>query len=163
MLEKYDRSRLGKPRAAAFCEAAAVGVVDIAWRPCGGICGDSGIYFLLVALALIAKPHNPAQLQQSQKKQNPVSEELPLEFVEVDPAAAVKEAPKDAKYYSSQNSKAANVEAKVETQAPKIDGNQTHVPKAENVVKPKAFPLQPSTPKPPRSGTDSGKQAQERP
>lgn len=129
-----------KPLAWALLISLAIHVVALVVIP--------GIYVLLVALALIAKPSDPAQLQQSQKKQNPVAEELPLEFVEVDPSAAVKEAPKNAKYYSSQNSKAANPDAKVETKAPKIDGTQTHVPKAENVQKPKAFPLQPSTPKP---------------
>jgi outer membrane biosynthesis protein TonB len=107
------------------------------------------VYVALVALAIIAKPPNPAQLQHAQQKQNPVVEELPLEFVEVDPTQATKEAPKDAKYYSSRNAKAANPDAKVETKVPKIDGTQTHVPRTETVEKPKAFPLQPSFPKTP--------------
>src|SRR4051794_23341371 len=38
----------------------------------------------------------------------PQSTEVPLVFVEVNPAAATPEPPKDAKFYSSQNSKAAN-------------------------------------------------------
>ena len=54
-----------------------------------------------------------------------VSEEIPLVFVEVDPSQVVKEAPKNAKYYSSQNARAANPDAKVETEKPKIDGTQT--------------------------------------
>src|SRR5579863_3435309 len=64
------------------------------------------VHAMLVALALIAKPHPPAELHPAQKLQNPVTEELPLVFVEVDPAQAAKEAPKNAKYYSSQNARA---------------------------------------------------------
>ena len=106
-------------------------------------------YAVLVALAVIAKPPNPAELQRSQNAQKPLSEELPLVFVEVDPSQAAKEPPKDAKYYSSQNAKAANPDAKLETDKPKIDGTQALVPRTETVQKPKAFPLQPSAPKPP--------------
>lgn len=115
------------------------------------------VYVALVALAIIAPPPKPVPLQPVQKTQNQAAEEMPLVFVEVDPLQAVKEAPKNAKYYSSQNAKAANPDAQVETQQPKIDGNQTHVPKTETTEKPKAFPLQP-TPKPPAPvGKDEAK------
>ncbi len=104
-------------------------------------------YAVLVKMAIIAKPAKTFPLQ-PQKPPPPPQQELPLTFVEVDPTQAVKEAPKNAKYYSSQNSKAANPDATLETSQPKIDGTQTHVPKTQSADKPKAFPLQPA-PKPP--------------
>ncbi len=74
-------------------------------------------------------------------------QETPLLFVEVDPTQAAKDAPRDAKYYSSQNSRAANPDAQIDTGVPKIEGTQTHVPKAETTQQSRAMPLQPSPPK----------------
>jgi hypothetical protein len=128
-----------KPLAGALLISLAIHVVALVLIPFG--------YAVLVALAIIARPHNPPPLQK-QKPPNTVMEDLPLTFTEVDPSQAVKEAPKNAKYYSSQNSKAANPDAQVENDQPKIDGKQKFVPKTETVQKPKAFPLQPA-PKPP--------------
>lgn len=59
--------------------------------------------------------------------------EAPLMFVDVNPETAAKEAPKDAKYYSNRNQKAANPEADKDSGAPKITGKQTEVAKAEDV------------------------------
>jgi outer membrane biosynthesis protein TonB len=70
-----------------------------------------------------------------------------LVFVQVDPNQAAPDAPKNAKYYSSQNSVAANPDADKDTDAPKIDGQQTHVPKTEATPRTPAMPLQPSPPK----------------
>jgi outer membrane biosynthesis protein TonB len=70
-----------------------------------------------------------------------------MTFIEVDPETATPEAPKEAKYYSSQNSKAANPEPKKEEEV-KVDGRQTQVVRLMENEKPKAFPLQPSPPKP---------------
>jgi hypothetical protein len=84
-----------------------------------------------------------------QKAPPPVSQqEPPLLFVEVDPNAATPDAPKEAKYYSSRNSKAANPDAQIETDTPNISGTQTHVPKTETAPRTKALPFQPSAPKP---------------
>jgi hypothetical protein len=69
---------------------------------------------------------------------------IPLTFVEVDPATAAKEAPKDAKYYSAQNSKAANPDATLERPEPKVDGQQDKMVRLENVPKPGPQPLQPA-------------------
>jgi hypothetical protein len=69
--------------------------------------------------------------------------EAPLMFVEVTPEAATPEPPKNAKYYSSQNSKAANPDTKADTDAPKISGEQEHVVKTEDAPR-KFTPLQPS-------------------
>src|SRR6476660_6148975 len=54
--------------------------------------------------------------------QNMVQEEIPLIFVEVSPAQVTPEPPKQAKFYSNQNSKAANKEPDQDTNVPKIDG-----------------------------------------
>jgi outer membrane biosynthesis protein TonB len=103
-------------------------------------------YALLVQLAILPRP-KPVELQPAKNTQKETMEALPLEFVEVDPSQAVKEAPKNTKYYSSRNAVAANPDPKQDTKTPKIEGKQTQVIRTESVQKPKSFPLQP-TPKP---------------
>jgi outer membrane biosynthesis protein TonB len=75
-------------------------------------------------------------------------QEPPLMFVEVNPVQATAEAPKDAKYYSDKNSKAANPQPKEDTQIPEISGTQEQVPKTEVVPRTEFKPLQPTAPKP---------------
>jgi len=75
--------------------------------------------------------------------------EVPLMFVDVNPALATTEAPKNAKYYSDRNSRAANPDANVDSNIPKITGTQTQVVRTEDVPRTKAFPLQPALPAPP--------------
>ena len=70
--------------------------------------------------------------------------EIPLLFVDVDPANASPEPPKNATHYSSLNSQAANPDADKESDLPKISGEQKHVPKTEDVPKSKPLPLQPA-------------------
>lgn len=72
--------------------------------------------------------------------------EVPLTFVEVDPSTSTKEQPKDARFYGTANTKAANPDANLETVDPKLDGAQNKLLRLENVSKPKAFPLQPALP-----------------
>ncbi len=72
--------------------------------------------------------------------------ETPLLFVDVDPAQTAP-APKNAKYYSSHNSQAANPDISVDTATPKIDGTQIHEVKTQSAPRSKAAPLQPSPPK----------------
>jgi hypothetical protein len=86
----------------------------------------------------------PVNARQKQPAQPPV---IPMTFIEVDPDTAVAEAPKEAKYYSSKNAKAANPDPKNEQQV-KVDGQQEQVPRTMDNEKPKAFPLQPAPPKP---------------
>ncbi len=74
-------------------------------------------------------------------------QEAPLLFVEVDPSVSTKEPPKDSKYYSSRNSQADNSDATIQTETPKINGAQTHIPKTQTAPRSKAAPLQPSPPK----------------
>src|SRR5260221_8143520 len=79
--------------------------------------------------------------------QQPQLREIPLTFMEVDPTTALKEAPKDAKFYGAQNAAAANLkpEDKID---PKVDGKQKKIVRAEDVPKP--FPLQPTVTEPPK-------------
>ena len=93
--------------------------------------------------------HAPKILQEAFKKKEsqpppPQRPELPLIFVNVNPAQATTEAPKDAKFYSDKNSRAANPEPDKITDIPKINGKQPDVPKTEDVPREKFTPLQPT-------------------
>ncbi|MBI3878302.1 MAG: hypothetical protein HY300_20460 [Verrucomicrobia bacterium] len=81
----------------------------------------------------------------------PPEREVPLTFVEVDPSLAVPEPPKDAKYYSTHSTVAANPEPpkEVALDVPKIEGAQTKVVKTVEALKPNLTPLQPA-PTPPQ-------------
>lgn len=72
--------------------------------------------------------------------------DIPLVFVEVSPAQATPEAPKNAQYYSSHNSQAANPDADQDIGVPKITGHQEQVAKTEDVPRDKPVPLQPALP-----------------
>ncbi|MGH7991265.1 MAG: hypothetical protein ACREDS_13875, partial [Limisphaerales bacterium] len=89
--------------------------------------------------------HWPAWLHHAEKvKPQPVvqNNEPQLTCVEVEQPTT--EAPKNAKYYSSQNSRAANPNAKHDTKISQINGTQTEVPKVENVARPDFDKLQPT-------------------
>jgi hypothetical protein len=79
----------------------------------------------------------PLQAQQQQ---------VPLMFVDVSPAQAVTEPPKNAKFYSDRSSLAANKEADKDSDMPKITGKQTEIVRTEDVSREKFVPLQPSPP-----------------
>jgi len=84
--------------------------------------------------------------------------EIPLVFVDVDPALASPEPPKNAQYYSAHNAQAANPDATRETDIPKITGQQEHVVKTEDVPKNKFVPLQPApAPTPPQEQQEEAK------
>ena len=67
-----------------------------------------------------------------------------LQFVDVNPAQATTEAPKNAKYYSSQNSRAANPDANRDASTPELKGTQVEVAKTEDVPRPDFSKLQPA-------------------
>ena len=73
----------------------------------------------------------------------PVPQEVPLLFVDVNPQQATPEAPKNAKFYSSKNSQAANPDATLDTEMPKISGKQSEVVKVEDTQRAKFDKLQP--------------------
>lgn len=83
--------------------------------------------------------HHLEKIKPQQVVQN---NEPQLTFVEVEQPTT--EAPKNAKYYSSQNSRAANPDVKHDMNIPQINGTQTEVPKAENVARPDFNKLQPT-------------------
>lgn len=71
----------------------------------------------------------------------------PLVFVEVNPEVATPEPPKDAKYYSSQNAKAANPDIVADTDTPKINGRDPDLPKTDEAAR-HLEKLQPNAPQP---------------
>jgi hypothetical protein len=98
--------------------------------------------------AWLEPPKTLTELLVKKKETPPPSQrqEIPLMFVNVSPAQATAEPPKEAKYYSDKNSRAANPQADKITEIPKIDGKQTEVVKTETVPREKFTPLQPSRP-----------------
>jgi hypothetical protein len=69
--------------------------------------------------------------------------EAELIFVDVDPTQAQPEAPKDAKYYSSQNTVAANT-TEGQKDKPKLDGTQKNIAKVKDTPRPDPNALHPS-------------------
>lgn len=87
-----------------------------------------------------------ARLRAKTRPPQPVRE-IPLSFMEVDPALASAEPPKEAKYYGAFNAIAAQPDpASTDTKTPKIDGKQDKVPRLQDNPRPDKFPLQPAAP-----------------
>lgn len=130
----------------AWAFALSVAVHLILW---GGYTGGK-------KLGLWEKLQLPAWVQKlsqmlgktARKENQPLFKESepPLVFVNVSPDQAATEPPKDARYYSSQNSKAANPDANRDTDTPKITGQQEQVPKTEDAERNKISKLQPALP-----------------
>ncbi len=75
--------------------------------------------------------------------------EIPLTFIEVDPSLAAKETPKSAKFYSTDNTLAANPNPpKITAPVPRIDGQRPDIARTFDVVKP-APPTPAPAPSPP--------------
>src|SRR5258708_16402264 len=98
------------------------------------------------ALSQVAWLKPPGMLTEMLKKKDdqprPKPPEEPLVFLEVSPAQATIEPPKDAKFYSDKNAMAANPNPEKDTATPKIDGTQTHVARTEDVPRTIPSPLQ---------------------
>lgn len=77
-------------------------------------------------------------------KAPPQQQEISLVFVEVDPTKAVKEAPKDAKFYSAVSTEAANPTIAKESDTPNIEGKKRDFLKVLEHSKSKPQPLQPN-------------------
>src|SRR5450432_1737065 len=90
-----------------------------------------GGYELGKKTGLWQRLHWPARQQLAQKKPPTlvVQESDPGIFLDVDPDQVSPDAPKDAKYYSSKNSRAANPEADRDSNQPRLTGKQPDVPK----------------------------------
>lgn len=109
-------------------------------------------YHVWEKLHLPSWVHPPKLLTDLMKKPEPLQPKLPdrppLVFVDVSPAQASTEAPKNAPFYSDKNSRAANPDANKESNVPKITGKQKQVAKTEDVPREKFVPLQPARPSP---------------
>jgi len=97
------------------------------------------------------KWHVPTWLQPAQSKQlarlaQQIAENQANPQIFVDVSHADADAPKQTKYYSSKNSRAANQDT-ANTTAPKINGAQTYMPKTEDAARPTKAAT-PETPKP---------------
>lgn len=91
-------------------------------------------------MSLFAQRNRANQTINPNQQQQP--EQQVLQFIEVDPNERVEE-PKDAKYYSTANSQAANPDTRVETNTPKNEGTQDKVPQLRDVSKAEPPPPQP--------------------
>jgi len=72
--------------------------------------------------------------------------EPPMMFVDVNPAVATTEPPEDTRFYSDQNSRAANPLTESEGDLPKFDGTQKDSLRTEDVPLAKTVPLEPAIP-----------------
>jgi outer membrane biosynthesis protein TonB len=95
---------------------------------------------------------SPRMLTEIMKKKEavplqPQQVQVPLMFVDVSPAQAVAEPPKNPKGYSDRNSLAANPDAIKITDMPKIDGKRPEVVRTADAPREKFVPLQPAPPK----------------
>lgn len=87
--------------------------------------------------------HLPALLHLAQKKLQPAPPVEPTVFLDVSPDQATTEAPKDTKYYSNKNSRAADASADNDANQPKLTGKQKDVPQTKDVPRtPNAKPQQ---------------------
>lgn len=78
----------------------------------------------------------------------PKTPEPTLVYVEVDPALATTEAPRETAFYSARNSLAANPDPQKDTPTPKVDGKQTKVIKTVDTLRPNPKPLNEPEPEP---------------
>src|SRR5580765_1613880 len=111
------------------------------------------LLFGTLELSRFLKLHLPEWLKtvldlsrQLNMEKTPAADQEPptLTFVEVTPAQAMPEPPKDTKNYSAFNSLAANPDVSIDSEKPKIDGTQDKIPKVEDALRP--TPPQPLTP-----------------
>lgn len=97
------------------------------------------------------KLHWPIHQKQVQPPQPVVQNVEPTVFLDVSEAST--EAPKEAKYYSDKNSRAANPDADLDSNQPKLTGKQKFVAKTEDTPKP--VKAKPATPTPPQPATEA--------
>jgi hypothetical protein len=139
---RFDSLRLSSPemRRLGLALALSLGLHLFAW----------GGYEAGKQLGWSQRLHLPAWLHLVPKMKTgplavPQNNEEQLTFVEV--AQPTTEAPPNTKYYSSQNSRAADP-TKGNKDVPQLNGKQTEVAKTENVPRPNVNKLQPSPPAP---------------
>jgi outer membrane biosynthesis protein TonB len=109
-----------------------------------------GGYELGKKTGLWQRLHWPRILHLAQKKSPPpvLQPAEPTMLLDVDPDQATPDQPKDAKYYSSKNSRAANPNADKDSNQPKLTGKQKDVPKTKDVPRTPNVKPQESQPAP---------------
>ena len=111
--------------------------------------GVWGTYEVGKKAGIWEKIHWPVHHQLAVLQPKPVPPPVdPAIFLDVSQADA--DSPKQAKYYSDKNSHAANPDAEVDSNQPKLNGKQKDVPKLEDAPRPtKAKPATPTPPEQP--------------
>jgi outer membrane biosynthesis protein TonB len=90
-----------------------------------------------------SKKREELRQQMERAQQVPEAE---MVFMDVDPSQAVDEPPPDeTRFYSAQNTVAANPDPQVDLTLPKIDGTQERVPKAVDTLRPDPRAMQPAS------------------
>jgi outer membrane biosynthesis protein TonB len=93
--------------------------------------------------------HWPSHQRLAAKKLAPPrAESEPQIFLDVDPDQETPEAPKDAKYYSAKNSRAADAQAEKNSNQPQLNGKQKDVPKVRDAPRTPSVKPQPTPPAP---------------
>jgi hypothetical protein len=103
------------------------------------------------SIVAAVEPKPPTQDPLKQFQPRPDETEIPLTFMEVDPTLASAESPKDAKFYSTENTLQANPNPQKEKQeAPQVDGKQKNIAKTFDTKRGVPQPPPPTPqPKPP--------------
>lgn len=137
-LERLDSTRLVRAL------ALSVAVHLLCWG--GYTVGRKYEIWDKLTLPAWVKKLTPALFKKPAPAIQPPDSEPPLVFVNVNPDTATPEPPKDAKYYSSLNSKAANPDPDRDTATPKLSGQQDVVPETETIERNQFDKLQPALP-----------------
>jgi hypothetical protein len=103
-----------------------------------------GVWLSLGALLLAMNRSTIEEIAAAQARAREAEDNAPLMFVEVLPEQSTAEPPKQAEFYSTANSQAANPDAEVETGVPKIDGSQDKVMRTVENLQPRVETLQPA-------------------
>jgi len=105
-----------------------------------------GGYELGQKTGLWQRIHWPTRTHLAEKKKTPpmVQDSDPSIFLDVDPDQVTPDAPKNTKYYSSKNSRAADATAENDSNQPKLNGKQTDVPKTKDVPRTPNTKVQPT-------------------
>jgi len=91
----------------------------------------------------LVQPTAPVAVRPADPAQDPAWQEVPLTFIEVDPALAVKDPPKDPQFYSAANAVSGQpVPSQKALKDPEITGVQKTTPKTFDTAKPSPKPPQ---------------------
>jgi len=91
----------------------------------------------------LVQPTPPPAPRPADPAQDPAWQEIPLTFIEVDPALAVKDPPRDAKFYSAANAVSGQpIPSTKALKEPEITGVQKTMPKTFDTARPSPTPPQ---------------------